>query len=225
MKRAILVLLLLALPLPAQDITLPEKIEGKPGSFVRVPATTKGEIVRWRADEGLNLFPVELLKDSKTAVVTAAAPGTYRIWCWTAINGIPSEAAESKVVIGGPGPVPPVPPVPPGPDPVPPVPKGFRVLFVYESADKLTSQQSAILNSATINGYLNAKCAQDGWRKWDKDVDPKNAPEVWQKLWAAAKPMLTPLPCVVIVTDQKGEAFPLPATVDDTLTLLKKYGG
>jgi hypothetical protein len=68
--------------------------------------------VRWRAiDPGLNLFPVELLKDTRTAVVVAVQPGRFRLLAWSAVNGAPTDAAECVVVISGPIP----PPTPPGP--------------------------------------------------------------------------------------------------------------
>lgn len=101
-----------ALPAAAQDIQLPAEVKGNVGEFLKVPATTQGAVVRWRAiDPGLNLFPVELLKDTRTAVVVAVQPGRFRLLAWTALNGVPTEAAECVVVIAGPAP----PPIPPGP--------------------------------------------------------------------------------------------------------------
>ena len=52
-----------------------------------------------------------------------------------------------------------------------------------------------------------------------------NENDTLKKLWAATKPQLGTLPVIVIVTDQKGEVLPLPATEAETLDLLKRYGG
>lgn len=121
-RAGVLLLLLLTAPAWAQSVRLPAEAKGEPGAFVKVPADTDGAHVRWYSpDRGLQLFPVELLKDSKTAVVTATAPGRYRLVAWTAKGDVPSDPAVCVVVIGepgpepGPGPTPPVPPVPPDP--------------------------------------------------------------------------------------------------------------
>lgn len=104
----------LAGPAYAADLTLPPEVAGQPGAFVPVPATTEGETVRWVViDPGLNLFPSDLLRDSRTAVVTAPVAGRFRVLAYTAIDGVPSEPAVTTVVIGGAKPVDPVNPVDP----------------------------------------------------------------------------------------------------------------
>lgn len=104
------------------DLKLPAEVRGEPGDFVQVKADTTGKSVSWRAvDPGLKLFPVDLLKDSKTAVVTATKPARYRLWAVTAEGDVPSAIAECIVIIGDPPPGPgPTPPVPPTPIPVDP---------------------------------------------------------------------------------------------------------
>jgi len=227
MRRCLFLLsFFLAWPAFAGDIDLPSEVKGKPGTFIRVPATTKGAVVRWLAfDEGLNVFPVDLLKDTKTAVVVAAQPGKFRIGAWTAIDGVPTEAAVTTILVEGPAP-PPVPPTPPVP-PIPPIPipTGFRALFVFESADeaKMPAAQLSILTSTKIRQYLNEKAK--GYRFIDKDTDLSKDDETWRKIWEASKSTLPALPALVLISDQKGEAFPLPTTEADTLALLKKYGG
>lgn len=97
--------------------SVPEKVEGKPGEFVTVTAVTEGKTVRWLVmDPGLQLFPSELLRDSKTAVVIGQQAGRYRLAVYTAINGEPTPPIICTVILGGPGPIP---PQPPGPTPPP----------------------------------------------------------------------------------------------------------
>lgn len=96
--------------LQGQVVKLPTKVEGQPGDFIEVKSEADGKEVRWYApDAGLKLFPVHLLKDTKTAVVIATKPGSYRLVAWTAKGDIPSAEAVCIVVVGG-APVPPDPP-------------------------------------------------------------------------------------------------------------------
>jgi hypothetical protein len=102
-----------------QQIKLPLVIKGKPGEFIRVPAVTDGVNVGWYSvTPGLNIFPVDLLKDSKTAVVTAIAPGKYKLIAYTALNNnVTVPPAECIVEIGDGLPIPPDPVNPPDPKP------------------------------------------------------------------------------------------------------------
>lgn len=122
--------LVLAEPDPGPTITLPARVEGAPGAFVKVPATTKGEVVQWvPLTPGLNLFPVDLLKDSRTAIVSAPNPGTYRLLAYTALGNKPSEPAFTDVVIGGGGPAPGPGPTPPDPTPADPLLKKLQAAY------------------------------------------------------------------------------------------------
>lgn len=129
-----------------------------------------------------------------------------------------------------PGPTPPgpTPPTPPGPAPIPTT--GLRVLFVFESKDltKYTPQQKSILYGDTVRSYLTAKCAKgpDGVtpeaRFFDKDQNVANESKIWQE---AMKRPRGSTPWILISTGTEGYEGPLPATVEETMTLLKRYGG
>lgn len=238
MRRISLALILfLAATAQGQSLTLPPEVKGEPGAFISIPAATTGKIVQWVAlDAGLAVFPVELLKDSKTAVVSGPK-GRYRLLAYTSIKDAPSAPAITVVVIGE---APPVPPKPPGPDPEPkpptpdpaPIPvAGLRVLIVEETAErsKLPANQAIILGSTVVRSYLNAKCAKgpDGktpeYRLLDKDVSMTAESKHWQD--AMARPR-TSLPWLIISNPGVGGyEGPLPGTVDETLALLKKFGG
>jgi hypothetical protein len=102
--------------------------------------------------------------------------------------------------------------------------------MVYETSiiQKLPPAQSAVLFSKKVRDYLDAKCARgaDGrtpeYRIWDQDIDTTAAGALWQ---AAMKRERKSLPWLVVSTGKSGYEGPLPATVDETLALLKKYGG
>ena len=110
------ILFLVFLQIPT--VVLPLKVSGQPGAFIKVPAKTESKFVKWVSiDKGLNIFPVDLLKDSKTLVVTSQITGVYRLFAYVGdVNG-PSEPAFTSVVIGDePAPIPPAPPVNPDSD-------------------------------------------------------------------------------------------------------------
>lgn len=110
------ILFLVFLQIPT--VELPLKVSGQPGAFIKVPAKTDSKFVKWVSiDKGLNIFPVDLLKDSKTLVVTSQITGVYRLFAYVGdVNG-PSDPAFTSVVIGDePAPIPPAPPVNPDND-------------------------------------------------------------------------------------------------------------
>lgn len=132
-RLAMILAFLLASPAWAQKLSLPAEVKGAVGAFVQVPADTDCPEVRWYpVDAGLNLFPVHLLRDTRTAVVTSPHSGRYRLLAYTATkDGKLSEPVVCLVVIGdapppGPGPTPPTPP-----GPVDPLAKAL--LAEYES--------------------------------------------------------------------------------------------
>lgn len=230
--RTISALLLFAVVANGQSVKLPDKVQGEPGQFIQIPSTTDCAAVKWFSpDKGLNVFPVQLLKDTKTAVVSGPV-GTYRLYAYGAKGDVASDPVLCLIVIGTPDPTPGPGPGPKPPEPTPPAPipvDGFRVLFVVESSDasKLTAAQLAILTSGEIRTYLNSKCVvgPDGktkeWRQWDKDVDTSAESQLWQ---AAMKRPRSSLPWIVISDGKTGFEGPLPATIADTLAILKKYG-
>ena len=123
-----------------QQVSLPPEIHGMPGSFVSIPASSDSKSIQWVVlDSGLNLFPVELLKDTSTAVVTTTVPGKYRVLCYTAKGDTPSKPAFTTVTIGDL-------PEPPAPTPDPEnLGKLERDLkAVYKALNEAGKQEKAI---------------------------------------------------------------------------------
>lgn len=141
----------------------------------------------------------------------------------------------------------PVPPEPPGPDPKPPVPPtpdpnqpapipepGFRVLIRYQDTDLINytaGQRAAIQSSKEIRDYLESHCvagpSANGWKEYriyDDDVKDKMSGEstIWQN---AMKRPAKSLPWLVISDGKTGYEGELPKDFDETMKLLKKYGG
>jgi hypothetical protein len=216
-------------------LKVPAEAKGEVGDWITIPATTDGKIVRWvPIDSGLKVFPIELMKDSKTAVVHAPKAGIFRLMAYTAIGGEPTQPVTCIVVVGSP--VPPTPPDPPDPGPVPPGPVpptpagGLRVLMIYETADvqRLPAQQQSILFGNKVREYLDAKCVASSngktkeWRILDKDADVSATSTALQEMFR--KPRQS-IPWIVIRNDKSSYEGALPADIPSTLTLLKKFGG
>lgn len=218
-------------------VTVPAEVRVAPGRMARITATTNGRFVRV-----VNVYS-DVLDDfreydpdpTKFAYrFLSSKEGAYRIGFYTAIDHVPSEAVYCVIVVGTPPPpVPPgpVPPVPPGPTPAPIAGDGFKVLIVYETAEtsKMPKGQELVLYSQTVRDYLNAKCPVGSdsktkeWRIFDKDVATASESKTWQD---AMKRDRKSVPWIVVSNPQKGGGFegPLPASVDEAMTLLKKYG-
>lgn len=170
-------------------------------------------------------------------LIIVAKPGTYTV-SLTSVDFDKKTIEEAETVVTFQGDLPPVPPgpvppgpVPPGPTPTPaPIPTaGFRVLMVYESADlaKLPPAQQAVLYDKGIRDYLRDKCVlgPDGktkeFRIYDQNVDMSADTDLWKE---AMKRKRDSVPWIVVSNHPKGGyEGPLPATVADTMTLLKKY--
>lgn len=230
---------LIACPLWGQSVKLPDEVKGDPGAWVVVVPTSKdGGDVKWKIGPGLTRVPIEqLFPGQKPAgvVVQARKAGTYEVWAWNAKGDVASDLAVCKVTIGdvppdpGPGPGPGPDPGPtPGPAPIPVA--GFRVLMLYEEEDKAKypASQLSVLTGRAVRDYLESKCVVGPdsktreYRIWDKDVDASPESKHWQD---ALKRPRTALPWVIISDGKTGFEGPLPQTIEETLTLLKKYGG
>lgn len=200
-------------------LTLPAQITGLPGSFITVQATTPAKNVRWVVmDEGLNLFPAELLKDTHTAVVSTSVPGTYRLLAVTAAGDEVSTPAVCRVVIQGPAPAPtpaPTPPAPsPGPAPPPapaPAVKAAWAIVVIDNTAR-TPALAALLTSPTLAAALKARGVS--WRVLDVN-DPYVASKGYAKWVTAAGGA----PALVLLTAEGDVIKSVKLPVDETSVL------
>jgi hypothetical protein len=230
-------------PAPAFPVvgTVPLKIEGKVVSFIKevpfkVHAGEGGDFYFWTFPDS---FKAEHNYES-TLTVTAAPKGTFTIRVLkvtfnpNSAKKFDKDTGEIEVTVGE-SPVPPGPgpePQPPGPTPGPaPIPaEGLHVLIVYESAEKnkMPPAQLLVLHAQPIRDYLNAKCpagpiaGQKEWWILDKDTDVSALPQKWQD---AMKRPRQSVPWIIVSNGKAGFEGPLPADVNKTLELLRKYGG
>lgn len=136
---------------------------------------------------------------------------------------VPKGAVTRQPITDG------TPPTPPDPKPPEPV-TSFRVIYVYESSAALTPAMQQVMYGNDVVNYLEAKTTPlpgvgRGFRRYDKDVDPKNERDPAIKaLWGAVKPSITTVPCVVIeINGKKADILPFPADQAAALALFKQY--
>lgn len=105
---------------------------------------------------------------------------------------------------------------------------GFRILIVEESNErnKLPASQVAIFTSAAVTEYANQKCVKVSgvpeFRVFDQHTPLTSESETWKEAMAVAR---TSLPWLICSDGRRGFSGPLPKTVDETLEILKRYGG
>ena len=185
-------------PVPVEEVSLslPESVTGKVGAFIKVTAKTNGSHVRWRAiDDGLAVFPGEMLKDSRHTVVTATEAGEYRLLAYTALADVPSDPEICLVQITGPPkPTPPDPPKPDPPKPDPPKPDPvvtvgpIRVAIVDDVLARTPEVSALILD---LN-YWAGIAQRTGYAV--EFIDKENPQAVKYKPWSDP----AGLPCLVL---------------------------
>lgn len=171
-------------------------------------------------------------KPYEWAIVEAKSPGSEIVVVNR--NGAnkevdpPEEIDRVQVIAGGVTPTPddPKPDDPPTPAPLPG--EGFRVLIVRETKDLsgLPASQVAIFSSTDVRNYLNQKTVLEGnqraYRIWDQDTDTSKESQHWQD---AMKRPRASVPWLLVSNGKDGYEGPLPKTVAEMMTLLKKFGG
>lgn len=215
-------LLLLLAPCAAPELKVPAEVKAEPAEFARVSAETTGKTVKWVSlDKGLALFPADLLKDSRTAVVIARNPGRYRLLAITANGDEISEPAMCVVVVGDA-------PVPPGPAPGPepqPGPLARVWVVVIEETSASAASRGAFWADRDLVAYIEAK----KWKVRVADQDAQDSKGQTPKDLAPyiARAKTKALPHLMIV-DPSGKPIAegtLPATPAELLAELKKIGG
>lgn len=241
MWRALGVMLLLASAAFGQTVTVPDKLEVKTGRLARVEITYDGKDPRYViVGKDVDSFQEHTSKPNVIVLrILAYEDQKIALIAWCVKGDVSSEPGECLITASGgkpPTPTPTPDPKPPTPNPddpviAPPIPDaGFRVLILQNTADltKLPPSQNAILTSGVMRAYLNSHCitGPDGklkeWRIWDAAGPFDAESQLWQ---TATKRKRDSVPWIVISNGKTGFEGPLPKTIDETMTLLEKYGG
>lgn len=215
----IIVVLLAGNCLADSTIKLPDKVAGDIGDFIKVPATTDGTTVKWLAlDKGIAVFPVDLLKDSKTAIVIAKAAGSYRIMAYTAKGDVPSDPSICTVVVSGD-----VPPAPtPTPNPAPTPPPASQKAWVVAVVDNSNRTQDVANVVGDIDGWKALEARGHDWRVLDV-----NDPLIAAKNYGSFVQQAGGAPAVIILSTSGKllKAAKLPATTAALSDLVKQVTG
>lgn len=104
---------------------------------------------------------------------------------------------------------------------------GLRVLIV-EDATARTAEIVEVINGEAVRSWLDTHCAKgdDGnpsYRILPKGIDATNLAPIWREALSVAD--VIPPPAIVITNGRRGYKGPLPLPAEETLALLKKYGG
>lgn len=219
-------------------ITQIETVDGdKIGQAVRevgpavVQPVSPAAVISLKSDRDLATSLVKI--KCKTAEVALVETGVYvvtkagtHVVDVNVISESPLQWDDESVTVtvGEPTP-PPDPPTPPGPTPgVAPIEgPGFRVLFVGETGDDMPQAVADVFYSPEITKYLNENCVKvDGhpdFRRVDPDTQYTDQTNRFVK--ALARPRAS-LPWLIISNGVTGYEGPFPATVAETLALLKQ---
>jgi len=108
----------------AADPAIPATLKSEPGRLIKIEAEGTGKVVRWLNPDpdNLDLIPIE---NGRWAIVSSPKAGVYRIACWSALEGVPTEASICVLTVGVPTP-------PKPPQPSDPVAAEFQKLFDAE---------------------------------------------------------------------------------------------
>jgi len=122
--------------------------------------------------------------------------------------------------------------VPPKPGDAPWPSPGLSVLILRESqpSKPLPPTQQAIFTSTAVHNWLTRNTVklsdnQPGYRIWDDDQEPTNAPVLMQEAFKVVKAkMIGDVPMLGVSNGTTGYVGPLPGTIEELLALLEKYG-
>jgi hypothetical protein len=178
-----------------------------------------------------NIEELRTYTANEVFVIRAAKSGTVEILA-IPIGATDSEQVKRKTLtVMGLGPQPP--PVKPD-DPVvvpddPDVPVGKIQVVIIEDPDEraaIPDSQISVMEGRAIREYTKSHCqiteGNPDFRLLSLRQDVSKQPGWIKEAFAVPR---TETPFIVILSGSKTISGPLPKTVEETLTLLKKYGG
>jgi hypothetical protein len=213
----------------AADVKVPAEVKVAPGRLARIVCESAGKEVKY-----VNVYPgADIFReyDPKTFIFRflADAPGRYRL-AFYAPDAAGGEPAYCDVIVGDPPP-----PVPPGPTPPGPVPPGptpgdnpfpadgkARALILFDNTQP-EAMPAGLWNQvygAAFRDYLRQKTSNE-YRIWPADTAAGEAGPEWAQ---AMQKKPDKLPWIYLSNGKTGYSGPLPATRDETMKLMQKYG-
>lgn len=213
-----------------------------PAGYVRASAAEAGPIrIRGKFVGGSGAPETKTFNGKFVYTVDYLAEGETTLMVIPVGFKNPSEVIQRRVRTGTapqppPNPDDPVdPPQPDGKNTSPFKEPGFRVLISFDSKETTRPPGwQSIITGKAVRDYLEAHCVPNAvgekddtggvmkeYRIYPDDSDLKNVRQVWRDAWAKRGGK----DWILIGDGKKGYSGPLPATAEETLTLLRKYGG
>lgn len=80
------------------QVTLPTDAKVAQGRLLKLSAISESKVIKWiNVDDNADL----IVSDSgKWAIFSSTVAGKYKVFCWTSVNNIPSEAAVCVITVG-----------------------------------------------------------------------------------------------------------------------------
>lgn len=194
--------------------------------------------VRGKFADGTGKIETRVFSSKHLYFVNAVKSGKVEILIY-----IPESSKEEKDILRytlnvmGVMPIPPPDPVVPTPvDPVVPIPVDpvvpvvptgkLQIVIIEDPGMTLPSSQVAAKDGQALRDYAASHCSKtDGApdiRKLSIRQDVSTQPEWVKKAFAEPR---SSVPFLVVSNGTAGAALPFPLTIEETLTILKKYGG
>lgn len=215
----------------SQTVTLPAEIRAEPKEMVFLPFKVDGGIPKWKIPTDLkevsleSLFGPELAAKSSTKLFKApklpagVKSQTFEIWAWNAKADKVSDLAICRLIVEAespdPGPA-------PGPTPVPPTPSVQPFfLSVWRDTSTQTPEIARVVLGTKWREYVKSKGKPTDFRVYDPTSEPEKTAQFKKILDSVGMP-------AVVIQKPTGEvldAIKLPASEDEFLAFLRKFGG
>lgn len=203
-----------------------------PDGLLSIESTSGPIKVRGKFSDGTGKTETREYRSPYVYFITAEKTGTTELILVPVGVLDAKEIVRQVLTVSGLGPNPP--PAPDPDDPVVPDPPGpvtpakLQIVIIEDPAlrGSLPASQIAVMDGSEVRDYTKTHCVlTDGhpdFRKLSFRQDVSGQPDWIKNAFAQPRPSM---PFLVVMTPSKIVAGPLPATVDETMTLLKSYGG
>ena len=198
-----------------------------PDGLIGIEAASGPIKVRGKFSDGTGKTETREYRSPYVYFVTAEKTGT------TELILVPVGVMDAKdivrqvLVVSGQGPQPP--PVPDPDDPIVPdpvTPAKLQIVIIEDPSESIPPAQVAIRDGQALRDYATTHCTITNGtpdiRKLSIRQDVSAEPEWIKKAFAEPR---SKLPFLVVSNGKAGAAVPLPMTLEETMAILKRYGG
>jgi len=198
-----------------------------PDGLLAIDATSGPIKVRGKFSDGTGKTETREYRSPYVYFVTAEKTGTTELILIPVGVLDAKEIVRQVLVVSGTGPNPP--PIPDPDDPVVPdpvTPAKLQIVIIEDPSESIPPSQVAIRDGQALRDYAATHCTITNGtpdiRKLSIRQDISAEPEWIKKAFAEPR---SKLPFLVVSNGKAGAAVPLPMTLEETMSILKRYGG